>query len=75
MVVSDLPVMSRIVTEHGVGEILKHRTPEALGELIRKIYLNKESYKAHLRGAAKKLNWNQEKKTFEKLLDHIESLE
>ena len=75
VVVSDLPVMSKMVTEHGVGEILKDRTPEALGELIRKIHLNKESYKPHLMEAARKLNWNQERKTFEKLLDHIQSLE
>ena len=75
VVVSDLPVMSKMVAEHGVGEILKDRTPEALGELIRKIHSKKESYESHLLEAAKKFDWNQERKTFEKLLEHIESLE
>ena len=75
VIVSDLPVMSKIVQEYGVGEVLKDRTPQGLSELIRKIHSKKESYEATLVEAVKKLNWNQEKKTFQKLLDHLENLE
>ena len=75
VIVSDLPVMSDIVSDNGVGEILRDRTPTALSELVRKVLSNKASYGTNLYNAARKFNWNREKILFQKFIDRIENLE
>lgn len=75
VIVSDLPVMSHLVSDNGVGEVLKDRTPRTLAELIRKVLSNKASYDTNLSNAAKKFNWNREKKLFQKFIDRLENLE
>ncbi len=75
VIVSDLPVMSDIVSDNGVGEILENRTPTALSELVRKVLSNKASYGTNLYNAARKFNWNREKILFQKFIDRIENLE
>lgn len=75
VIVSDLPVMSNLVSDFGVGEILEERTPKSLAELVRKVLSNKESYRINLYNTARKFNWNNEKKAFQKFIDRIENLE
>ena len=75
VVVSDLPVMSKLVSEHGVGEILEDRNPRALATLVREVLMKKESYAQNLRVAAEIFNWNEEKKVFKNFMDQIENLE
>jgi glycosyltransferase involved in cell wall biosynthesis len=75
VIVSDLPLMSHLVLENGVGEVLKDRSPRRLAELIRLVLSNKESYATNLYKAARKFNWNQEKKIFQKFIDPISNLE
>jgi glycosyltransferase involved in cell wall biosynthesis len=75
VVVSDLPVLSKLVSKNGIGEILVERNPKSLAELIRKVLSKKEFYKTSLDNAAGKFNWNEEKKVFKKFIDSIENLE
>lgn len=75
VIVSDLPLMSTLVSDTGVGEILEERNPKSLAELVRKVLSNKESYRANLYNAARKFNWNEEKKVFQKFIDRIENLD
>ncbi len=75
VIVSDLPIMSKLVLETGIGEILKERSPRALADLVREVLLKQRSYKKNLHTAAGKFNWNEEKKVFQKFIDRIENLE
>jgi glycosyltransferase involved in cell wall biosynthesis len=72
VIVSDLPVMGKLVEENGVGEILKDRTPQGLAELVQQIVLKKESYSKHLEAAADRFNWNLEKKVFLTIIENLE---
>ncbi len=65
-IVSDLPDMSDLIERHRVGEVLKERTPEALAALIRKVA--SASYSVELETAAQKLNWENESKKLDGLL-------
>ena len=75
VIVSNLPVMGSLVSDNGVGEILEERAPASLAELVRKVISKKESYGKNLYEAARKFNWNEEKKAFEKFIERIENLE
>ncbi len=75
VIVSDLPIMSKLVLETGIGEVLKERSPRALADLVREVLLKQRSYKKNLCKAARKFNWNEEKKVFQKFIDRIENLD
>ena len=75
VIVSDLPIMSKLVLETGIGEVLKERSPRALADLVREVLLKQRSYKENLLTAAGNFNWNEEKKVFQKFIDRIENLE
>jgi len=75
VIVSDLPIMSKLVLETGIGEVLKERSPRALANLVREVLLKKRSYKKNLYKAVRKFNWNEEKKVFHQFIDRIENLE
>jgi len=75
VIVSDLPIMSKLVLKTGVGEILKERNPRALADLVSKVISKNESYRKNLDNAARKFSWNQEKKVFQKFIDRIDNLE
>lgn len=75
VIVSDLPVMSDLVSQSEIGEILKERTPKGLAELIRTVLSNAASYRENLGEAARKFNWNEEKKVFQKFIERIEHLD
>ena len=75
VIVSNLPVMSRLVSDNRVGEVLEERTPKSLAGLVRKVLSQKEAYRKNLHDAARKFNWNEEKKEFQKFLDRIKNLE
>lgn len=75
VIVSDLPIMSKLVLKTGIGEVLKERSPRALADLVSEVLLKQRSYKKNLRKAARKFNWNEEKKVFQKFIDRIENLD
>ena len=75
VIVSDLPIMSKLVLETGIGEVLKERSSRALADLVREVLLKKRSYRTNLYNAARKFNWNEEKKVFQKFIDRIDYLE
>jgi glycosyltransferase involved in cell wall biosynthesis len=75
VIVSDLPIMSKLVLETGIGEVLKERNPRALADLVREVLLKQRSYEKNLYTAARKFNWNEEKKVFQKFIDRIDNLE
>jgi glycosyltransferase involved in cell wall biosynthesis len=66
VIVSDLPDMKKLVKDWEVGEILTHRSPESLANLIEQVTQN--DYSAALQKAKKTLNWSHEKVHLEKLL-------
>ena len=59
VIVSDLPEMSKLVSQYKIGEILLKRTPEELAEKIKTVIAN--DYQEQLKIAGKKLNWSKEK--------------
>jgi len=75
VIVSDLPIMSKLVLETGIGEVLTERSSRALADLVREVLLKQKSYRKNLCTAARKFNWNEEKKIFQKFIDRIDNLE
>lgn len=59
VIVSDLPEMSKLVSQYKIGEILLKRTSEELAEKIKTIVEN--DYQEQLKIAGKELNWSKEK--------------
>ena len=70
MVVSDLPEMSRVVREFGVGEVIEsgERRARALAEAVRRV-LAREWTEKDFEAARRDMDWNKEK---EKLLGIVE---
>ena len=63
VVVSNLPVMSKIVNDYNVGEILMERTPQALAQTLITVIQKRNMgyYNDNLKIAAETLNWDNEK--------------
>ncbi|HON18380.1 MAG TPA: glycosyltransferase, partial [Salinivirgaceae bacterium] len=74
VVVSNLPVMSAIVTENRIGEVLYERTPETLANLIKKVAqdFKNGNYTNSLVSAASTFNWDVEKKKFLRIFASLE---
>ena len=61
--VSNLPEMSRIVAESGVGEILPEHSPHAIAAAINQIFSNQEQYSQYqqnTKAAAERYCWENE---------------
>lgn len=76
VIVSDLPEMSRLVREHGVGEVLgaNERTPEGLAARVRHLE-DAALYEQLVQAcdqAAGKLNWEREKASLSDIFQHLE---
>jgi len=62
-VVSNLPVMSKIVSDYDIGNILLNRTPQALAQALMLVTKRRKEgyYTENLKIAAETLNWDNEK--------------
>lgn len=69
VIVSNLPEMSRIVTEYKVGKVLNNRTPEKLADLI--LSTDKKSYVNSLQEAKKELQWSTEREKLIPIFKHL----
>lgn len=66
ILVSNLPEMSKVVTDYKVGNVLYNRSPKALSEAINTLLLDTDLRKqcyANAQIARQELNWQQEEKT------------
>jgi glycosyltransferase involved in cell wall biosynthesis len=73
VLVSDLPAMRDLVTEHGVGEVLSSRQPELLAQQLRRMLSGEQQqlWRANCATAAKKLNWREEVKEMDMVLKKL----
>jgi glycosyltransferase involved in cell wall biosynthesis len=69
VIVSNLPEMSRIVTEYEVGKVLNIRTPEELADLI--LSTDKKKYLNSLQKAKKELQWSSEREKLIPIFKHL----
>jgi len=69
VIISDLPGLKSLYNEFPIGEILYHRTPESLAEIVRKIDENIEKYTNELRRASEQWCWENESKELLKIYD------
>lgn len=72
VLVSDLPLLTGVLKDYNIGEILTDRNPHSLAEAIAYIVSNKKNYKKGLQVAASEFNWEKEKT---KLIQFINSIE
>ena len=68
VITSNLPEMKKMVVEHGVGEVLEERTPQALANLVEQV-LNSD-YSINLEKAKVELIWEKEEKILSKFFNH-----
>lgn len=73
---SDLPEMSKLVSEYNVGMVLNEtqRQPKQLAQLIQKVLNDKQQlfeWKANCRKALADLNWEKEKEKLKELLQKV----
>ncbi len=68
VIVSDLPEMSKLVTQYNIGEILLKRSPEELAQKIKSI--QQKDYQEQLENASKELNWSKEKEKFKAIFNN-----
>ncbi len=61
ILVSELPLLTKLLKQYKVGESLKKRNPKHLAEAIEQIIVNKSDYLQELERAAADLNWEKEK--------------
>ncbi len=67
VIVADLPEMSSLTLQYGIGEVLTERTPQGLAHLVNNMTADAERYKQYVentRKAAAELNWEHEKPAF-----------
>jgi glycosyltransferase involved in cell wall biosynthesis len=67
VIVADLPEMSSLTLQYGIGEVLTERTPKGLALLVNNMAANAEIYQQYVentRKAAAELNWEHEKAVF-----------
>lgn len=79
VMVSDLPMMRRTVTQYGVGEVItaEERKPEALAAKIRGFFADQDGYQACVvacQVAAEELNWQQEEEKLHALYHSLDSI-
>jgi glycosyltransferase involved in cell wall biosynthesis len=63
VLVSDLPEMSRIVSEYEIGQVLKNREPRQLARQIEEMIVSeklREKWRGNLSKAAHELSWEKE---------------
>ncbi|MCF6349967.1 MAG: glycosyltransferase [Flavobacteriaceae bacterium] len=69
---SDLPEMKRIITNYQIGEVITDRDPKKLANQIKKILeSNLKTIKENLIKAAKILQWKNEEKILQKLVNNL----
>lgn len=70
VVVSDLPEMGRIVTDHDIGLVAPSLNPETLAGTFRRALTDtalREKWSVNLEKAARQLNWNHEKEILKEI--------
>ncbi|MCA0932815.1 glycosyltransferase [Lutimonas saemankumensis] len=71
IIVSDLPLLSDLVSSYKIGKVLKNRDPQELASTIVSVVKNKKSYLKNLEVAANNLNWNNEKIKLKNVVKNI----
>lgn len=71
LIVTDLPLLRKLVTSYKIGEVLINRDPEELATTIDLVVKNKKSYTNNLETAKKELNWNNEKIKLKNVVKNI----
>lgn len=67
-IVSDLPEMASLVKKMGIGEVLIHRNPKGLSDLVKQVFKNRKCYISKLEEATDQLHW---KNDFDQLFEHF----
>jgi glycosyltransferase involved in cell wall biosynthesis len=75
VLVSDLPELAKVVTENGVGELLKSHNPKVLANQIETMLSDEQKmneYAQNCRKAAKELVWENERKVLDNMINEID---
>ncbi|MGI9532014.1 glycosyltransferase [Lutimonas sp.] len=72
VLVSDLPLLKKLVKDFEIGKTLTSRNPEFMAQQIKELIKNKTFYKTGLKKASEIYTWDKEKKV---LIDFITNIE